>query len=311
MALVARYRPIAAPAGLLVCVIFDIWLLSGTAMGWHPGFDLYASWAVNLNDPWHGAGTSMLGLGIFRWTPVAAQAASVLHVLPWPAMLSVFLMLQLVTIVLMAGRRWPYVVLLPPVFFNLWIMNVDLFIGAAVVAGFRWPGAWAFVFLTKITPGVGALWFAFRREWRSFAIAIGFTAALVVGSFLLAPNLWEQWVVAMREMAAAPQQSFLPSVYMRIPLAVVVVWYAARTDRRWLVPVACLVAVPNVWFVTGAVLGASIALWPSPRSRLGAIVDRSPLHMLASQLLAVPRRLTVGVTADVDPADGPPGSAGS
>ena len=28
----------------------------------------------------------------------------------------------------------------------------------------RWPAAWAFVLLTKMTPGIGLLWFAFRRD---------------------------------------------------------------------------------------------------------------------------------------------------
>jgi hypothetical protein len=62
-----------------------------------------------------------------------------------------------VVIVLMAGRRWPYVVLFPGVFWNLYFGNVDLLIGAAIVAGFRYPGAWTFLFLTKITPGIGVL----------------------------------------------------------------------------------------------------------------------------------------------------------
>ena len=43
----------------------------------------------------------------------------------------------------------------------------------AIVLGFRWPFTWAFVLLTKVTPGVGLLWFAVRREWRSLAIALG------------------------------------------------------------------------------------------------------------------------------------------
>ncbi len=44
--------------------------------------------------------------------------------------------------------------------------------------GFRYPAAWSLILLTKITPGIGLLWFAVRREWRALAIALGATAAI-------------------------------------------------------------------------------------------------------------------------------------
>ena len=37
-------------------------------------------------------------------------------------------------------------------------------------------------------------------------------------------------------------------LFIRLPLAVVVLWWAARTDRPWLVPAACLLALPVIWF---------------------------------------------------------------
>jgi hypothetical protein len=276
---VVGYRRMLAPAALTLAVIVDVWLLT-IMPRWVPGFDAYAAWSVDLSDPWQGAEASMVGLGVFRWSPVAAQVSSLFAVLPWPVFLAGVLAAQLAVIVAMAGRRWPYVVLFPPVLFNLYMGNVDLFMGAAIVAGFRWSGAWAFLFLTKLTPGVGVLWFAFRREWRAFAIALGTTAAIVAVSFALAPHLWFMWADALREMSSLPQSVLYPPLMVRLPLAVAITWYAARTDRRWLLPVACLVAVPNPWFVAWAVLGASVALtrgaapagrwsWPSARRRAG------------------------------------------
>ena len=47
--------------------------------------------------------------------------------------------------------------------------------------------------LTKVTPGIGMLWFAVRREWRHFAIAAGATLAIAVASRLVAPDLWQQY----------------------------------------------------------------------------------------------------------------------
>jgi hypothetical protein len=37
-------------------------------------------------------------------------------------------------------------------------------------------------------------------------------------------------------------------LFVRLPLAVVVLWWAARTKRVWLVPCACLLALPVIWF---------------------------------------------------------------
>jgi hypothetical protein len=244
----------------MLAVIFDIWLF-GVARQWEPGADILAAWSMDLAAPWAGAGDSMLGAGVFRWTPVAAQIASLIGAVPWLAFQYAFLALQLGAIAWMSGKRWPYVVLLPPVLWNLYMGNVDLLMGAAIVAGFHWPGTWAFLFLTKGTPGIGVLWFAFRREWRSLAIALGTTAAIAAGSFMLAPDLWRQWIAALGEMSTLPQSILYPPLFARVPLAIVLTWYAARTDRRWLLPVACLVAVPNPWFVTWAILGASIALF--------------------------------------------------
>lgn len=254
-----RTRRLWSAAALMLVVIFDVWLL-GVTRQWRPGADILASWQMNLAAPWAGATDSMIGSGIFRWTPVAAQVSALIGWMPWLAWQYVFLAVQLVAIVAMAGRRWPYVVLLPPVLWNLYMGNVDLLMGAAIVAGFRWPGAWAFLFLTKVTPGVGVLWFAFRGEWRSLAIAVGTTVAIAAVSYVLAPALWAQWISALGEMASLPQSVLYPPLVVRLPAAVVLIWLAARSDRRWLLPIACLVAVPNPWFVTFAILGASIAL---------------------------------------------------
>ena len=66
-------------------------------------------------------------------------------------------------------RPWPWalLILLLPWTYELFVGQVHLFIAAAIVLGFRWPALWAFNILTKVTPGVGLLWFLVRREWRS------------------------------------------------------------------------------------------------------------------------------------------------
>lgn len=247
-------------AALMLAVIFDAWLVTVMPQ-WTPGTDLYAAWKVNLADPWSGAATSMLGVGVFRHSPVIAQVASLFGGIPWLVAQLGFLAVQLGAIVLIAGKRWPYVVLFPGVLWNLYFGNVDLLMGAAIVVGFRYSGAWAFLFLTKLTPGIGVLWFAFRGEWRKLGIALTTTVVISAVSFVIAPDLWFKWAEELREMAALPQASFYPPLAVRLVFAVALTWFAARSDRAWLLPVVCLLAVPNPWFVTFAILGASVALF--------------------------------------------------
>lgn len=130
----------------------------------------------------------------------------------------------------------------PPVVLSIWLGNIDILLAAAMVAGFRWPAAWAFVLLTKITPGVGLLWFVVRREWRQLAFALGATAAITAVSFVLAPSLWFEWPASLGTIDDSVFQP-VPLV-IRVPLAAALVVWGARTNRPWTVVVAGAIAVP-------------------------------------------------------------------
>jgi hypothetical protein len=118
------------------------------------------------------------------------------------------------------------------------------------------------VLLTKITPGIGLLWFVVRREWRQLFIALGATAGVVAVSFVLMPDAWFQWVEVLTRIAgrdgtwAAVPIPFL----VRLPFAVALVVWGARTDRRWTVPVAGMLALPALWYGGLSMLLAVIAL---------------------------------------------------
>jgi hypothetical protein len=134
----------------------------------------------------------------------------------------------------------------------------------AIVVGFRYPVAWAFIVLTKVSPGVGALWFAFRGEWRKFAIAVGTTAAIAAASFVIAPDLWRQYVSTMVDNLAYDPGHPYPvpiPVPVRMALSAAIVWWGARTDRPWVVPVAVTLSLPIIWFHGLAVLAACVPLW--------------------------------------------------
>jgi hypothetical protein len=128
--------------------------------------------------------------------------------------------------------------------------NVSLLLGVAIVIGFRWPATWALVLLTKITPGIGLLWFAVRGEWRSLAIALGATAAIAAVSYVTIPDAWPHWfeVIVANAGKGGTWASVPIPLLVRLPAAVALVVWGARTDRRWTVPVASMLALPALWY---------------------------------------------------------------
>ena len=156
-----------------------------------------------------------------------------------------------------------FVFALPVAFFEIWGGNIHLLLALAIVAGFRWPGTWSFVLLTKVTPGIGLLWFAARREWRKLAIALGTTAVIVGASLLIDANLWRSWIeLLVREAGGGTaSEGHIPiPLWLRLPIAAALAIYAGRTDRKWLLPVVAFIAMPVLWWGSLSVLVGCVAL---------------------------------------------------
>jgi len=233
---------------------------------WGPSLLLWSdtlSWRLlDLTDLYGRAHASLLATGGFLYSPAAAWLFVPLAVLPWPASIIVYLGLDLAALAILARRLTPLVFLaFPPVLLELINGNIHLWMALAIWAGLRWPAAWSFVFLTKVTPGVGVVWFAARREWRNLAIAIGVTAAVVGVGFAIAPKQWLDWFALLAGANAMPVSTILPPLWLRVPVAAAIAWYAGRTGRAWLVPIASLVAMPTVWIQSTALLVACFPLW--------------------------------------------------
>jgi hypothetical protein len=191
----------------------------------------------------------------FVYTPAAAQALTPFVDLPFAVFVALIRLVDLAALVAIAGPATLFALLLPPVAAEINAANINFPMGLAIVAAFRWPTLWAFPFLTKVTPGVGVLWFAVRREWRPFAIAVGTTAGLAAVSFLAAPSLWAKYVDFMAN--GTPSVAGWPFPYplwLRLPPAVLLVLWGARTDRRWVVPAAALLVLPRLYFQSPALL---------------------------------------------------------
>jgi hypothetical protein len=193
---------------------------------------------------------------LYVYPPPLAQ---VLRVLPWPVF--VFGWIWMLFLAFWAAtRRWSVptfvistllavtigfgFVLANPATLTL-VGNPQIAVAAVCVLGFRWPGLWAFPILTKISPGIALLWFAARREWRSLAVATGATLVVVVGSILAGPQDWVDFVrFATANAGTPPPIPHVPIPFLvRLPIAVALIVWGARTDRPWTVPVAVAISM--------------------------------------------------------------------
>lgn len=213
------------------------------------GFDAFAYWSVDIADPYK-AGVG--GLGAFNYTPPIARLFDPVGVLPWFTFLWLWLAVLVAQIVWLGGRdhRVIWILALPPVALELYHGNVHLIMAAAIALGYRYPWTWAFVLLTKVTPGVGLVWFAVRREWRALGIALGVTAVIVAVSLVVDGSLWVDWWAFIRstpEGGSVAQPQIPVPLWLRLPAAVVLVAWGALTDRRWTVPLAATLALPVLW----------------------------------------------------------------
>jgi hypothetical protein len=235
------------------------------------GFDAYAYWSVDPADPY---GSTAGALGAFTYSPPIAWLFGWFKVVPFATFLVLWTGLQLGTAIWLGGRWALSVIAFPPVALEIYHGNVQLLIAAAIVLGFRWPAAWSFVLLTKVTPGIGLVWFAVRREWRRLAIALAVTGAIAGVSLVLQPETWRSWVedslLATAQGAPLNQFSLPIPLLVRLPVAAALVAWGGLTDRAWTVPVAATLALPVLWPSGFAVLAA---LWPIAQRRPGLTDD--------------------------------------
>jgi len=231
------------------------------------GQDARAYWGALRSFPYAlDAGT----YGAYLYSPAYLQILSPVLSLPWQQFLAIWTVLTIATLLVLTGPVL-FVFALPLAFFEIWGGNIHLLLALAIVLGFRWPATWSIVLLTKVTPGVGLLWFAARREWRALVIALGTTAAIVVGSWLIQPGLWQLWLdLLLREAGNPPAPGALAiPLIVRLPIAAALAVYAGHTNRKWLMPVVALISMPVLWGGSVSVLIGCVAI---ERERIESLV---------------------------------------
>jgi len=243
--------------------------------GYGPGQDARAYWAVPMDAPYIPG--SVGHESAYLYSPAFLQAMTPLRVLPWTAFVVVWTLVLLAVLFWLSGPLLfgPLIVLCFP---ELWGGNITILLAAAVVAGFRFAGTWALPLLTKVTPGLGLLWFLARREWRSLVVAGATTAAIVAVSAALAPGLWRDWIDLLRSSTGSstvPGSVPIPLLW-RLPFAAGFIAWAAWRDRRWLLPAGVLLAMPVIWWGSFALLAGCVALRREAAERiLVSLLERS------------------------------------
>lgn len=227
-------------------------------------------------------------VGAYQYSPAFAQLVMPGSLLTWDLFVVAWTVLGAVALVWLTGRLAVPLALLPMVTREVWYGNIHLLLAVALVAGFRRPWAWAFVLLTKVTPGVCLLWFAARRDWRSLRIALGATALVAAVSWVLAPWMWSEWISLLVNLSrgSAPTATALPlgPLWLRVMVAGTIALVAGWAGLRWPLAVALVLAMPSIWFAGLSMLVALVplvrmdrrdplpAMWPQSMRRAYPVV---------------------------------------
>lgn len=212
-----------------------------------PLYDARAYWLADWADPYAVSGEGEKHA--YLYSPAFLQLIAPLRALPFEWFGAAWVAITALTLIAIS-RHWLLIAMLIPVtLIELEVGNIHFLLAAAVYLGMRYPAAWAFVLLTKVTPGVGLVWFLVRREWRSLAIALGATAAVVLVSALFAPGHWIDWIDSLVGNARQqwPYPLFPVPLSVRLVAATALIAWGARTDRRWTMIVGTTLAIPTLW----------------------------------------------------------------
>lgn len=245
--------------------IFYFWV-QGVQPWTFAGVDARAYWGIDLAHPY--AQSTLGGISSFLYSPAFAQAFAPFSLLPWPVFWGLWTVMNIAVFIWLV-RPWPWVVpmLILPITYELFVGNVHFLLAAIAVIGIRAALVWPFPVLTKITPGVGALWLAGRGQWRLFTLAVGSTIAITAVSYLLNPGAWSEWLAFLTADPSGAEQ--LP---LRLAVAAGILFIGARRGWAWTVAVAVWLAMPVIYVNSWVVLLGTIRLARVDLGKPGSLI---------------------------------------
>ncbi len=246
----ASSRRLLGHAAAVVAIVFvgyyDL-LVAATSVG----LDSHAYWAAWTHPlysipPGH--------VDAFLYAPLIAEVLWPLGHLPADVFIGLW------AAVMLAAFAW-LLRPLPPVWYLVGLLlclpealegNINALLALMVVVGFRYPAAWALALLTKVSTGVGLLWFVARGRWQAWLAAVAVAGVLAAVSYVWWSDPWQAWV-ALLVSGSGGGDWFFP---VRLIVAVGLVVWGARTDRAWTVPASLVLASPILFLNTLTILAA-------------------------------------------------------
>ncbi|HEX7951144.1 MAG TPA: glycosyltransferase 87 family protein, partial [Candidatus Limnocylindrales bacterium] len=202
-----------------------------------------------------------------EYPPVFAQLISPFTTLPWESFVLLWLVVQLGILLWLVGPRWlGLVLMLSPIQEAIWSGNLTFIYAGVAVLAIRYPAVWLIPLVSKVTPGIGILWYAVRREWRQLAIVVGLTGAVVAISLVTVPDTWAAWFdwVRANGSAAGPQglvNAVPVPLWLRLAGAAAIVTWGALRNQPWVLVVPLWLAQPTAWWTDLVMLATPLTPW--------------------------------------------------
>ena len=265
--LVARVLLVAAAAmGLLVLLVLAVYR-------WGDLGDSHAYWLagraiVEGRSPYELTTGPQVPFAYQYPPPMAQVMAPVSTVLgAWPFEYA-WLGLMAACLAWIAGWR-PLVALalvaLLPVSIEFWYRNIHLQLAVlAILAIRRWPGLFGVGAAVKLSPAVGIVYLAAAGRWRAVVAVVVVMLAIGGISWLLAPDLWSEFVHTLLARGPADVSGILPIPYvLRVIAAVILAFVAGRlrgVRGEALAFLAIGVGLPTLWW-TGFSYFVGLVVW--------------------------------------------------
>lgn len=202
----------------------------------------------------------------YNYSPAFEYVVGWGRLLPFDVFVAIWRLILIASLVYLAGPFTLFAILTMPVASEINAGNIQLLLALAVVLGFRWSATWAFVLLTKVSPGIGLLWFAMRRQWRMLAIAAAVTGIVALVSLVQNPSAWRGWIALITSGQQPSVAPFYLPLGVRLPFALAFVAVAGFTGRRWPVVVGATLALPVFYTISPSML---VGVLPFAREALG------------------------------------------
>jgi len=212
--------------------------------------DVRAYWAADpralypSGEDWRATG--------YLYSPAFELVIGWGRLLPFEVFAALWRGLLLAALVVLAGPLTIPALFVPAVASEINAGNIQLLMAVAIVAGFRWSGA--FVLLTKLTPGVGLVWFALRHQWRDLALAIALTGTISLATAVAWPDRWAGYLSLLAGHPAPAVPPWNLTFWQRLPVAVAFLVLGGWRGWRWPVIVAATAALPVFYTISPSML---------------------------------------------------------